>query len=175
MRGSVRKGYDVAQVCLEGHVVTSAIKAYPEDTADHCDKCGARTITACPECDTPIRGAAIHGRNGWGPDSVSPAYGAPAFCHKCGEPYPWTATRIESAKELAAELNGLSARKREKLNKSIEDLIRDIPHPEGAAGVFVKLLSDAKGRAKAALYQFMVDVVSEAAAKVLRGESPGAP
>ncbi len=48
--------YDVAQVCLRGHLVNSGIKDTPQKSSDHCPKCGQPTITKCPRCGVEIRG-----------------------------------------------------------------------------------------------------------------------
>ena len=48
--------YDLAQICENGHVANSSARDYPISNQDHCDKCGSRTITACPACETEIRG-----------------------------------------------------------------------------------------------------------------------
>lgn len=36
--------YLTAQVCLNGHMVTSAVEHNPELMQDYCSKCGAKTI-----------------------------------------------------------------------------------------------------------------------------------
>ncbi len=48
--------YDTAQICMNGHIINSMSKSHPEHNKEFCDKCGARTITKCPHCNTPIRG-----------------------------------------------------------------------------------------------------------------------
>ena len=48
--------YDIAQICINGHVINSMSKSHPEHNKKFCDKCGAPTITNCPKCNTPIRG-----------------------------------------------------------------------------------------------------------------------
>ena len=47
--------YDNAQICLNGHVVNGAFQICQEDNADHCEKCGEKTIIQCPGCDANIR------------------------------------------------------------------------------------------------------------------------
>lgn len=86
-------GYDTAQICMNGHVVTSSFHDMPEFNKKFCDKCGQATITECPSCQTEIQG---HYR---GSMSVKKSR-APAFCSGCGTPYPWTAASIEAAKVL---------------------------------------------------------------------------
>jgi hypothetical protein len=64
-----REGYDTAQVCLSGHVITNSAEDYPHHRQDFCSDCGQRTIMACEHCQTPIRG---HLRG------VMPGFGDPA-------------------------------------------------------------------------------------------------
>ena len=48
--------YDVAQICLNGHVINESVKEYPKFNKKYCDKCGASTITNCPNCHAEIQG-----------------------------------------------------------------------------------------------------------------------
>lgn len=47
---------DTAQICFEGHVITVGITIRPEEMQPFCARCGVKTITACPQCGSPIRG-----------------------------------------------------------------------------------------------------------------------
>jgi hypothetical protein len=42
-----RDWYDIAQICLNGHVITGETVARPESIQPFCRLCGLRTITAC--------------------------------------------------------------------------------------------------------------------------------
>ena len=75
--------YDVAQICLNGHVVTSSAGSNPGHTAAFCELCGAKTVTACEQCQTAIRG--FHHMSG----VIHSMYDRPAFCFKCGTAFPW--------------------------------------------------------------------------------------
>lgn len=37
--------WDVAQVCLNGHLVTSTAATYPQHQEKFCSRCGAQTLT----------------------------------------------------------------------------------------------------------------------------------
>lgn len=56
-QGSAFDGYDVAQICTNGHSITSALATVPGAAKKFCDECGAETIFACPNCEHPIRGS----------------------------------------------------------------------------------------------------------------------
>src|SRR6266568_5517959 len=83
----VANGYDVAQICLNGHVINDRARTSPEFNSQHCKHCGTETITACTNCKALIRGefhspviVIVSGRQ----------IAAPTYCHQCGAAYPWT-------------------------------------------------------------------------------------
>lgn len=76
--------YTTAQICLNGHAVTSDIRCTCE-LETYCSKCGAKTLTACPNCGTPIRGK----YDAVGEPVIPYRYSPPAYCRNCGAPFPW--------------------------------------------------------------------------------------
>jgi len=154
--------YQTAQICLNGHVITEAAE-YSELRAEFCRRCGTKTITACPRCRSAIRGHYhVSGFIGAGPD-----YELPRFCHSCGEAYPWTASKLEAAQELADELEGLNDEERALLKKGLEDLVRESPNME-VAGLRVKKVLKKVGTGGVEIVRsILVDVLSETARKAL--------
>lgn len=75
--------YDVAQICLNGHVITECLKLSPEKQVKFCPKCGTEAITKCKNCSAEIIGAHYVSETGY------KKYEKPSYCHNCGEPYPW--------------------------------------------------------------------------------------
>lgn len=155
--------YDVMQVCLNGHKITSMLKTAPEVGTPFCAECGAATISKCENCETIIRGyhhvpgvAAI----GFGKE-------VPAFCHACGKPYPWTESKLKAARELAEEVEGLTHDERETLKASLDDLVRDTPRTTVAATRFKRLVAKSGKVAVESFRSILVDVLSEAAKKVI--------
>jgi hypothetical protein len=160
----VREGYDVAQVCLNGHSITGSAQASPQFMKNYCPKCGSATIISCPACDAPI-----HGIYQGGYVSFTPPYVPPAFCHECGAAYPWTESRLEAAKELAREDEELTDEEREQLARSLDDIIADTPRTQAAASRFKRLAAKAgKGTAEG-LREIVVQIASEAARKAIFG------
>lgn len=152
--------YDVAQVCMNGHSITSAFESYPQFRAEHCPSCGSPTITQCPSCEEPIRGEYR--------ESVSfVPYDPPRFCRECGKPYPWTMTTLEAAAELVEEMDGLSDDERKALSSSLDDLVRDTPRTPAAAAKFKRLIGKAGSTVAAEFRALLVDVISETAKKLL--------
>ncbi len=148
------KGYHTGQICLNGHVVHESLDLSPEYGADFCDRCGAKTITSCPKCTHQIRGAATG-------DITAVPYLAPSFCYRCGNPYPWTASQLKAAQELAAELEGLSDDDREVLTSSIGDLVRETPRTQVAIIRFKKLMVKVGKGGADAFKDILVNIVSE--------------
>lgn len=153
--------YDVAQICLNGHVINDSVKKYPQFNKKFCDKCGAATITNCPNCNAEIQGE-YHME---GSLTLSP-YTAPAFCPDCGKPYPWTETKIQAAHDLAQEL-GISDDEKKILTQSIDEMVKDTPKTTLAAIRFKKILSKTSKPIGAAFRDILIDIVSETAKKLL--------
>lgn len=131
-RGSGMGRYYVAQACENGHLITSMADRFPDQAQRHCTRCGAPTLTACPLCKASLHGmyeTEIIGQPGLSkPDD---------YCYGCGSPYPWTAVRIEAARELARDMRFLTLQDRESLERSLDDIVRDTPRT-GAAAIRVK-------------------------------------
>ena len=153
------EGYDVAQICQNGHVANSSSKNLPEFNQKFCERCGSATITNCPDCNSPIRGSY------WG--SMSGGYDVPSFCINCGQPFPWTKSKLQAAHELAEEIDNISDEDRIVLQKSIDELVKDTPSTPVAVTRFKKIMVKV-GQTTAGMFrEILVDVLSEAAKKAL--------
>ncbi len=158
-RGSPFDGYDVAQICINGHPTTSALTIVPGAAKNFCDKCGAATITACQHCEHPIRGSSTEG--------ISLGYSPPQFCENCGEPYPWTAAKLEAVNELSALLDDLSDEEKQEIEESIRELSSDTPKTPLAAAKVRRLLGKMGQDAYKLTIRVITDVATEAAKKEL--------
>ena len=94
-------GYDVAQICRNGHVITSSARTMPQFMQNYCDKCGQPTMTKCEKCGADIRGSYE--------EFFSSRFDTPAYCHNCGSPYPWTQSRLDAFDEMLEEFAELDA------------------------------------------------------------------
>ena len=130
--------YETAQICLNGHMITSGIETGAQFASNFCSECGEKTITSCPACGTGIKGR-YSAREVLSIRQIA----VRAHCHDCGQAYPWTQTRLETAREMADELDGLSADERENLKATLPDLISTTPKTELAATRFKKILAKA--------------------------------
>jgi hypothetical protein len=131
---TVYEGYDTAQICENGHVITRRAESDPRYTEDHCSKCGAKTVMACASCSAKIRGH-LHGTM---PSMHEEP--APNFCHKCGKPYPWIEQKLLAATVLIEEADGLSDSEKAALTKSLDDLVRDVPATDLPVHVLAQFL-----------------------------------
>ena len=79
---------EIAQICLNGHLVNSDYYGDTDLNKKFCTECGAKTIIECKYCKTKIVDES--GYND--PNAV------PKYCSNCGKPYPWTEIRSKVAK-----------------------------------------------------------------------------
>jgi hypothetical protein len=156
-------GYDIAQVCLNGHVVNDSMRASPESNAKFCEDCGGSTISECGSCKTPIRGKYNSAGLGFAYEFL-----APAFCSNCGNAYPWTEAKMNAARDLIS-LSDLDDADKEALTTDLPDLAQDTPRTKVAATRFKKLVAKLGGGVASAVRDIVVDVASEAAKKTIFG------
>lgn len=155
--------YNVAQVCLNGHVINSSATEYPQHNKKFCDKCGVPTITNCPNCKSEIQGR----YRAEGVVSLS-HYEPPAFCPNCGKPYPWTETKIQAVHDLAKELENISEDEKKILSKSIDEIVKDTPRTALGAARTKRILSKVSNPTVVdAFKKILVDIISETAKKII--------
>jgi len=146
--------FDDAQICENGHVITArASFGSPDLRTAFCSKCGEATISKCSGCEVEIRGLDT--------ESMEFEYALPDFCHSCGKPYPWTIKKSESLEDVIDQLEGIDEDEREKLKKTIPDLIRDTPKSESAALRFKRAI----GKLSGSLQVILANAVEKAATK----------
>jgi len=114
--------YHQALICVNGHCVSSSIDASPEAEQKFCSKCGEKTISACPNCHSEIRG-----RYNATSRVCLEEYKVPPYCHNCGEAYPWTLAAMEGATEIIIEADGCSDEDKEKLANSLPYIMMETP------------------------------------------------
>ena len=151
---------DTAQICVNGHVITAHVHTQPEFCEEFCTRCGEQTIVACQSCKKQIRGL---------PPWMMIRYKAPAFCHACGKPYPWTSRTLEAAKAYAQDLQSLTGEERVQLALSLDDLVRDTPMAPVSANHFKRLVAKAGREAPGFFKDLLVELVSETVKKVIWG------
>ena len=153
--------YDVAQVCPNGHVANSTSFKLPQFNSEFCETCGEKTLTLCPNCRTPVRGEYCGGGVG-----IS-SYQAPAHCHACGKPFPWTERRIQAALDLVREEGNLAEAELAQFEQSVNDITRDTPQTQVAASRLKRLFGKMGVEAAKGAHDILVDVVSESVKKMI--------
>jgi hypothetical protein len=164
-RDQEQSWYDTAQICLNGHVMTSAATTFPKLKRQFCDRCGAATITECPKCGANIRGY-YHVPGVFNFDF---RFSAPKFCSDCGAAYPWTESSLRAAHNLAEEIEQLSEEDRNIITDSLDELVKETPQTEVAAIRVRKIMHKVDTETADALKRIIVDIVGEAAKKAILG------
>jgi hypothetical protein len=77
--------------------------------------------------------------------------------------------KLNAARQLADEIEGLSQEEREQLTTSLDDLVRDTPMTEVAAMRFKRLMAKAKGEGVALLRASVPAMAPEAAKTAIFG------
>ncbi|MDM5335727.1 DUF2321 domain-containing protein [Fictibacillus enclensis] len=157
--------YDIAQVCINGHTSNDTYIAHPIYNKDFCDKCGEKTITACPKCKENIRGD----HHSPGVVAIGFGYTPPNYCHKCGNPFPWTSEKLDAAKELAELLDELSDVEKEQLKMSLDELVKDGPRTVVATTRFKGIMSKTGPEMAIGFKDILIDLVSETVKKSIWG------
>ncbi len=146
--------YRNASICRNGHVIT----IWGDKSADFgrkfCPECGQPAVTTCEHCQEPVQGIE---EGEW----QEQFWRYPYFCFNCGQPYPWTADKLDAARELADELEGLDHDEREKLKATLPDLIAETPRSQVAALTAKRLIAKARGEASQAFVDVLRQVVRE--------------
>ena len=119
--------YDTAQICLNGHVITSSAGSFPQFRQEFCDRCGEATLMNCPKCNKPIRGTV--------PSSIvdGDPYEAPSFCCNCGSPFPWTQRKQQAAIDLFNEESEDEQERKKTFQESVEQITKDTPQAQVAS------------------------------------------
>ncbi|MBR0316189.1 MAG: DUF2321 domain-containing protein [Synergistaceae bacterium] len=150
--------YNTAQVCLNGHTITCDITS-SSLKEKYCSKCGAETIIACPNCNSPIRGR----YEVEGVISIGYNYEPPSYCHNCGKPFPWIESAFVAAKELIDEdMQELNDDEKTKFKNALPDIIANTPRTTFSATRITKYLKKitptVQETFKQIFYRFATDV-----------------
>lgn len=153
--------YYPAEICLNGHVISS----YSTNIEKYCSNCGAKTISSCPSCNTPIRGK-------YNADNVVilQDYKAPSYCFSCGKPFPWTQSRIDAIAELIEFDNQLSKDEKLYISNNVNELTIDTPKTKVVATKVKFYLSEAATATADAIKDILVEIISESAKKIIFGQ-----
>ncbi len=147
--------HDVAELCENGHVISTAIRANYPKHEPFCATCGARTITACPNCESPIRGES---------NAMYDSWKFPSYCSSCGTAFPWTTRRLRAAADLV-DLSTLTADQKRDLKAELPELAHDTPRTNVAVIKLGRFIKSASPEVATAMREIFVNVATEAAKK----------
>ena len=166
---SLRDEWDVALVCLNGHVVNDRSRGNPAGNTPHCAICGADTISACPGCRESIPGFFYEQGRPFEPagGSSPPPAKLPQYCHSCGRPFPWTERAMSAARAVIRELASLDQYERDQLRRSIDHIIRETPQTPLALVRIRQALARLEGEMARQLREMLMAVASEPVRKQL--------
>ncbi len=155
--------YDMAQICKNGHLITAHCKSSPSHKEKYCSKCGVETITTCLYCSAEIRGC-------YQTLGVTSNVGIeiPLYCYSCGKPYPWTEEKIKAIKDFSKEME-LSLEDKQIIEDNVTEIVVDTPKTQVSAVRIKKVLSRVGGAFADRLRNMIVDIASETAVKLIKG------
>ena len=155
--------FDIAQICVNGHLVNPTAEANIVENKIYCQECGFKTITECPDCNTSIKGKRMMMEM-----VFKEEYNVPKFCDSCGNPYPWTKKANEAIAELI-ELSELNSVDKQGLALSIEELLVDNPKTNVAVVKFKRYVTKAGQEIASAMKEVLIEIVSETVKKSIWG------
>ncbi|WP_379161317.1 DUF2321 domain-containing protein [Paenibacillus sp. sgz5001063] len=155
--------FDIAQVCLNGHVINDHFQDSPHLSKKFCTACGESTVISCSECNTPIQGKS---RASF---SYASKYTLPRFCHHCGHSYPWIARKLNAAGDLADLVDELSPIERERLSTDFLDLVKDSPSSQVAALRIKRAFTKVTPNIQEAFKDILISVISAPITKFIWG------
>lgn len=153
--------YNGATICLNGHVIS----IYKANSQAYCSQCGNETFSKCSQCGAPIRGTYEQD----GIIDLTGYYDKPYYCYQCGAAYPWTEKIIANAIELVSLDDELDETSKELIKSAVPDLLVDTPTTPVAVAKYKKGVAKAGQIVRDALYNLLIDVVSETIKKSLFG------
>ena len=157
--------YDVAQICLNGHLINDATKKSPDFSSKYCRKCGQSTIDHCPFCNVPIKGRYHSPGTPWITSSKdSPV---PLYCHDCGKPYPWTQATLDTAMELVSDEDGLTETDKTIIAENLPHIIAQTPRTPLAASRIKKVHVKMSEVGQEGFKQLLADITTESAKVIL--------
>lgn len=157
--------YRVARVCPNGHVATRCADQYTEFQEQFCSKCGEATLMQCTKCNSSIRGD----YDAEGVISIGFSYTPPAYCHNCGNAFPWTERKIACAVEFVEVGSELPPEELEQFRADLTELTKDGPKTQVASLRFKNVMAKAGSSVASGVRDIVVDVLSETAKRAIWG------
>ena len=152
------------QICLNGHIISHNTKNIRVE--NYCSKCGSKTITACQQCSSPIKGGISYEDEYTYDFEECPK---PQYCRDCGMPFPWTTKILTNSVALLALDEELPLEIKEIIRNAIPNLLVDTPDTPVAIAEYRQGIAKCSEIVRNSLYQLLVDVLSDSIKKALFG------
>ena len=156
--------YDIAQICVNGHIINDSSKKIPERNQKFCSKCGDATIRRCKSCNANIQGAFYNEGDEWGGGYFEERLKSPpAYCYNCGKAYSWTEMTLKAAEEMAKILENITTADRKILKQAALDLVKleETPQVYASALKFKKIITKAGEDALTGYKNLFNNILSE--------------
>lgn len=179
--------FATAQICEKGHLITMNCEDEKYTKKNHCPTCGSKTITRCPSCNEPIQGASMkqyqrHTTSICWVDNVdnlnnpptetirenlTTNYEKPAYCHSCGNKFPWMDLALKSAKELIELQEELSVDEKNTFIDNVENVTSDTASTLLSATKMSNVLKKISPIANNAIKETLYNVLAEVAKRTI--------
>lgn len=189
------KWFDRAQICKNGHLITKHYNSEAHTQSTYCKKCGAESINKCLHCEKEIEGC-LHKEAetvsftdelfeyAYSPEVDQPDaqdsyfkkdppicltenYVIPAYCSKCGNPYPWTEAVIKEFEEIIDMDDELHHDEIMILKQKFPNLLAESPGTSAAALKVSKILKNASSATVQALKSAVASKIVNTGLKLL--------
>ena len=169
--------FETALICENGDLITPCLESNPLLYSDFCEICSAKTISKCPSCGATIRG--LYGEKYYVNHSSMSApklsicyrnkttYKVPAYCCKCGKPYPWTVSRVNEFNAVVDATPNLNEEEKVDLKSSFPSVLSDSPGTISASLSIRDKLGKLSSSAAGPLKEILTKVATAAALKIL--------
>lgn len=157
--------FDIALICLNGHIINQEVNSFPERNSKFCENCGAETISKCKYCGAFFKG--YYTGEFYDDESSYGISDPPAYCYNCGKSHPWTLERLKALNQLL-ELSSISEQERIDFNNIFPDIISDNPKTKVSA-LKIKMMGAKVGKEIWEVAKPTLAVIATAAAKQIIG------
>lgn len=175
--------YEKAQICCNGHVITTHYVNHPEQRRERCPQCGAITIHECPHCKAPIDGCyheisvtttslnvltGAHTNRANERCLTRNRFQVPSHCRECGEPYPWTQkTLSDTANLIENEMSELTSDEQADFKSSLPNIMFETSETKLSAERIAKYLGKVSSLAKEGFKHNVFNLASECAKRLI--------
>lgn len=155
--------HDIAQICLNGHIINGSSTRQPERNQKYCSDCGEKVIDRCLKCGNTFIGD-LHMEGMYFPMGKK----VPQYCPNCGEAYPWTNAKFEALNDMIDLMDEFEGTEKEELKEIGKVISTNNPKSEVSVYKIKKYLGKIGNSAGEKLESLFIEVASETAIKAMK-------